>query len=106
MNKGPIDDEKFKVEGEDFIIHLNMKDNLISVPFVLLNHDISEVIPDSMGDKIHSVWAYDGVSDEWYVYTPDGNDANDNLDKLVPGWGYWIVYMLLLDLLVYIKQRS
>ncbi len=95
-NRGDIDEEKFKVEGNDFVIELNKKWNLISVPVVLLNPDITEVIPpDSMNDTIVSVWAYDPTldlcGDEWCVYTPDGNDMNDDLHELIPGWGYWVL---------------
>jgi hypothetical protein len=94
-NEEDLDEEKFKVEGNDFVIKINKKWNLISVPVVLLNPDITEVIPDSMNDTILSVWTYDPTSalceDEWCVYTPDGNGANDDLHELIPGWGYWVL---------------
>lgn len=94
-NELDFDEEKFKVEGNDFTIQINKKWNLISVPVVLLDPDIKEVIPDSMGDIIKSVWAYDPTlklcGDEWCVYTPDGDDSNDDLHELTPGWGYWVL---------------
>ena len=89
-NKGPIDDEKFKVDGESFTIKINQKWNLWSVPFVLINPDIEKVIPNSMNDTIIATWAYDAETDEWYVHTPDGVE-NDNLHELHPGWGYWTI---------------
>ncbi len=88
-NRGPIDDEKFKVDGEGFEIQINKKWNLISVPVVLLNDDPEEVFKNVDVDEcIQSVWAYDGVGDEWTVWTP--GDAPDNL-RVEPGYGYWIV---------------
>ena len=86
-NKGPTDIEKFKVEGEPFNITIKKKWNLISVPVVLLNDDIEEVLGNY--DFIDSVWTYNGS--EWFVYTPDGNPLNDNLHTLTPGWGYWVL---------------
>jgi len=89
-NKGPIDDEKFKVEETKFEIELNRKWNFISVPVRLLDDSMDEVFKD-VADTVETVWTYDGEKDEWYVYSPDGNSANDNLDTMLPGWGYWIL---------------
>jgi len=94
-NKGEkIDEEKFLVEGEPFEIQINTKWNLISVPFMLINDDISVVLKD-VEDSIDSVWTYDPqhliCSQDWCVYTPDGNNANDNLHRMIPGWGYWVL---------------
>lgn len=86
-NRGPVDDEKFKVEGTAFEIQLNKKWNLISVPFVLINDDIEEVLQDVM-PNIESVWTYDATTG-WYVYHP-GHPELSNLDSITPGWGYWI----------------
>jgi len=92
-NKGPLDIEKFKVEGESFNITINRKWNLISVPVVLLNDSIDGVLGGY--DFIESVWAYDPLhdlcDDDWCVYTPDGNDLNDDLHELTPGYGYWLL---------------
>jgi hypothetical protein len=107
-NKGPIDEEKFKVEGTNFEIPLYKKWNLISVPFTLLNDDPEvvfgkifydgEQIPvEEISDYIDSVWAYDpddemcekSEGSEWCVWTLD-EDAPDNL-KIKPGWGYWVM---------------
>jgi len=50
-NEGPVDEEKFKVEGCDFDIPLYKKWNLISVPFTLLNGDPEAVITlNQVGD--------------------------------------------------------
>ena len=89
-NTGPVDEEKFKVEGTSFNITINKKWNLISVPFVMLNDSIDEVFKD-IAEDIISVWTYDGETGEWYVYTPDGNPDNDNLHEMKPGWGYWVL---------------
>jgi hypothetical protein len=85
-NKGEIDEEKFKVEGRTFEIQLNKKWNLISVPFVMLNDSIDEVFKD-IEDKIESVWTYDAVTNQWYVYVPG---VGGTLTEMVPGWGYWV----------------
>ncbi|MBI5061447.1 MAG: hypothetical protein HZB67_03980 [Candidatus Aenigmarchaeota archaeon] len=89
-NKGVVDEEKFKVEGTPFELSLHKKWNLISVPFVLLNNDISEVF-SAIADKVETIWTYDGQSNKWFVFTPDGNDANDDLHTIDPGWGYWLM---------------
>ncbi len=87
-NKTAIDEEKFKVEGTRFDIWLNKKWNLVSVPFILLNSSPEAVFEDIQEDVI-SVWTYHGK--KWFVKTFDGNDLNDNLDSINPGWGYWVL---------------
>ena len=86
-NTGPVDEEKFKVEGTKFEIPLKYKWNLISVPFVLLNNKPEEVFNGT--DVILSVWTYDSINDEWLVYTP--GEGPDTLDFIDPGWGYWVL---------------
>ncbi|MEW6295289.1 MAG: hypothetical protein AB1467_03255 [Candidatus Diapherotrites archaeon] len=87
-NEQNLDVEKFKVEDTKFEIQINKKWNLISVPVVLLDDD-PEVVFSNISECIESVWAYDGESEEWYVFTP--NDAPDNLESITPGWGYWVL---------------
>jgi len=102
-NKGPEDEEKFKIEGNKFEIPLFKKWNLISVPFTLLNDDPEvvfdkiyfdgEQIPyEEIGDYINSVWTYDPekviCGHEWCVWSP--GDAPDDL-RILPGWGYWVL---------------
>ncbi|MBN2014302.1 MAG: VWA domain-containing protein [Candidatus Altiarchaeota archaeon] len=93
-NKGPIDEEKFKVEGVPFEIQINKKWNLVSVPFMLIDDDIKEVLKD-VEDSVEAVWTFDAehqiCGEDWCVYTPDGNDGNDNLHQMIPGWGYWVI---------------
>ena len=89
-NTGPIDDEKFKVEGTAFEIELNKKWNLISVPLVMLDDSIDDVFED-VADTVDSVWTYNPEApegEEWSVYTP--GDAPDTLHEMTPGWGYWV----------------
>jgi hypothetical protein len=86
-NKGPVDDEKFKVTGTKFSIDLKKKWNLISVPFVLLNDDPTQVFKSTPG--VDSVWAYDGKTGNWLVYTL--GDGPDTLTSIEPGWGYWVL---------------
>jgi len=82
------DDETFKVVDKEFTITLNKKWNLVSVPILLLDDDVEDVLED-IEENVEIVWAYDADKDEWYVYTPDGEE-NDNLEEMLPGWGYWI----------------
>jgi hypothetical protein len=89
-NVGPVDDEKFKVEETAFEIKLNKKWNLVSVPVKLLDDSMNEVFED-VADSVLSVWTFDGATNQWYVYTPDGDDTNDNLGTMLPGYGYWIL---------------
>ncbi len=95
-NEGKIDDEKFKVTGTKFEMELNKKWNLVSVPFVLLDDNVSEVFSD-VEENLDSVWTYDAATDEWFVYRP-GNPATSDLSTVTPGWGYWVA-MLEEDLL-------
>lgn len=102
-NLGPVDDEKFKVEGNKFEVPLFKKWNLISVPFTLLDDNPETVfskiffdgeqIPyDEIGDYIDSVWTYDPegtiCGQDWCVWSP--GDAPSNL-RIKPGWGYWVL---------------
>ncbi|MBR9676574.1 hypothetical protein GOV04_00340 [Candidatus Woesearchaeota archaeon] len=87
-NTGPLDDEKFKVEETAFRIQLNKKWNLISTPVKLLDDSMDEVF-DDVAESVVSVWAFDGT--DWFVYTPNGDDTDDNLDTMVPGDGYWVL---------------
>jgi len=90
-NKGPIDKEKFKVEGKIFEIKLNKKWNLISVPVELLN-DTPEAVFKDVKDSIESVWTYDPehetCENDWCVYVPD---ESGTLENIKPGWGYWVL---------------
>ncbi|RLI90267.1 MAG: hypothetical protein DRO65_03030, partial [Candidatus Altiarchaeales archaeon] len=88
-NKGELGIEKFKVIGDPFKIKLNKKWNLISVPFVLLDNNITKVFKDISND-INSVWTYDAASDQWFVYRP-GKENTSNLKEINPGWGYWVM---------------
>ena len=85
-NVGVPDTEYFKVEGTAFDIELNKKWNLISVPVKLQDNSMGAVFDEQPG--VSAVWTYDGS--DWFVYTPDGVD-NDNLDTMLPGWGYWVL---------------
>lgn len=87
-NKGPVDSEFFNVEGSPFTIPLHKRWNLISIPFVPFDERPSEILKGTK--NISSVWTYDGSTNQWFVYTPDGNDQNDNLESIMPGWGYWV----------------
>jgi len=84
-NAGPVDEEKFKVEGCPFDICLSKKWNLVSVPFVLFNNNPSEVFKN-ISDKIASVWTYD--NGQWYMWDPL---SGGTLTSIKPGWGYWIL---------------
>jgi hypothetical protein len=87
-NRGPVDDEKFKVSGKMFKIKLNDKWNLISVPFVLQEDDPKEVFKDA--ESVKTVWSYNGLTGKWSVYRPDNENISD-LDAIEPGLGYWIL---------------
>jgi hypothetical protein len=89
-NAGPIDDEKFKVEGFTFTINLNKKWNLISVPFVLQNNAPEHVFRDIQANII-SVWAYDPThgmcGQDWCMWSPGSPSSL----TIMPGWGYWVL---------------
>jgi len=100
-NKGPVDEEKFKVEGTKFEISLYKKWNLISVPFTLLDNNPATVfnktfyegeLVENVSDYIGSVWTYDPehaiCGQDWCVWSP--GEAPGNL-KIEPGWGYWVI---------------
>ncbi len=62
--------------------------NLISIPTVPGDTSIDAVLGDAK-NAIDSVWTYDAVNDEWYVYHPDSPETS-NLDTMTAGYGYWI----------------
>jgi hypothetical protein len=86
-NKGSIDDEKFKVEETAFEIEINRKWNLISTPVSLLDDSMGAIF-DDLDECVQSVWGYDSEADEWHVYTPG---VGGDIDKMLPGWGYWVL---------------
>ena len=88
-NKGELDIEKFKVIGDPFKIKLNKKWNLISVPFVLLDNNVTRVFKD-INNEVESVWTYDAATNQWLVYRP-GKENTSNLKEVNPGWGYWVM---------------
>ncbi len=88
-NKGPVDEEKFKVEGTKFTIWLNKKWNLVSVPFVLIDSDVTKVFND-IKDNVEAVYTYDASLRKWFVYRPGANGTN-NLETIEPGRGYWVM---------------
>jgi len=88
-NQGPIDSEKFKVEGTKFEIQINKKWNLISFPFDPLDKNVTKVFEDT--PSVKAVWTYDGGgTGKWYVYRPGEVGTND-LEKVETGWGYWVL---------------
>ncbi len=87
-NKGPVDDEKFKVEGKKFDIYLNKKWNLISSPVLPLDRNI-EVVFSEISEKIDSVWTFDAFANEWFVFHP-GSPETSNLGEIISGNGYWV----------------
>jgi hypothetical protein len=82
-----LDVEYFKVEGTAFEIELNKKWNLISVPVKLIDNSMDQVF-SAHEDSVEAVWTYDNGT--WFVYSPDGVN-NDNLNTMLPGWGYWVL---------------
>ena len=100
-NIGPVDEEKFKVEGNRFEIPLYKKWNLISVPFTLLDDDPETVFSkmffegeqiENIGDYIDSVWTYDPENEicenSWCWWKPG---LGGTLVDIRPGWGYWVM---------------
>ncbi|MFH1503605.1 MAG: MopE-related protein [Candidatus Diapherotrites archaeon] len=83
------DEEKFKVFGEIYIIDLEKKWNLISVPFNPLNKT-PEAVFSEIQEDIGVVWSYDAEMNKWYVYRPDSPLTND-LEEIKTGLGYWIM---------------
>lgn len=93
-NIGPIDIEKFKVQGEEFEIELNQKWNLISVPFTLLSGNPDDVFED-IKEEVLLVLTYDiedpdcVANDGWCIYIP--NPGVGTIGEIKPGWGYWVL---------------
>jgi hypothetical protein len=77
----------YKVEGNAFEIQINNKWNLISIPFALLDNSVEDVFAGHE-NNVEAVWTFE--NNEWFVYTPDGVN-NDNLEVMLPGWGYWVL---------------
>jgi hypothetical protein len=70
-----------------FSIKLNPGWNLISIPLVLENNSIEDVLADIRSD-VSVVYAYD-PEDEWSVWHPEPAIPS-NLDTIELGRGYWI----------------
>jgi len=69
-----------------FSIPLDLGWNLISLPLVSENNQVSQIIDDVSG-AIESVWGYEnGV---WYVYDPL-NPGFSDLEIMGTGHGYWV----------------
>ena len=81
-----VDIEYFKVSGSSFIIHLNKKWNLISVPVQLVNNSPSSVF-GSLSDVL-SVWTYNSLNESWHSWSPG---SPSNIDEVLPGRGYWVL---------------
>ena len=62
--------------------------NLISIPVMAADGNI-EVLTEDIQEELNSVWTYDAATDQWFVYWPDDANAT-NLNKMEPGWGYWV----------------
>ena len=88
-NKGELDIEKFKVTGDSFNIKLNHKWNLISIPYVLLDNNITKVFED-IAEDVESVWTYDAATNLWSVYRPN-EEGTSTLKEMNPGEGYWVM---------------
>ncbi|MFH1399971.1 MAG: hypothetical protein ABIH41_00480, partial [Nanoarchaeota archaeon] len=65
----------------------------------LLDDSIDAVFAD-IADDVIGVTTYDATNGEWYIYTPDGDDTNDNLHEMLPGWGYWVLMRNDTDLVI------
>jgi len=81
----------------DYSIHLDEGWNLISIPLVPEDDNISiESVLSTVADKVQVVWAYtyDESTDrnEWtYQEVTAGEfDSTDGLQDMVPGYGYYI----------------
>ncbi len=85
-NAGEHDVQLFKVHEGAFGINLNQKWNLISVPYVLLNDNIDDVLGNITG--LMSVWSYQ--NGEWLGYDPNVPMNVNTLTTLEPGYGYWV----------------
>ncbi len=84
VGKSSSDSQVFKVDGNNFVIDLDMKWNLISVPVNLLSSSMEEVFGDD--ENIEEVWSYE--NGEWLYYAP--GDSSSTLSTIVPGKGYWV----------------
>jgi len=74
------------VELEQITIQLEPGWNLISIPLVLENDNIEDVLAD-ISDDVIDVYAYD-PEEEWSVWHPDPAIPS-NLDTIELGKGYW-----------------
>jgi|GEM_PF-2816002 len=62
--------------------------NLISIPTVPVDTSIEAVLGNATS-AIESVWTYDAVNGQWYVYHPNSPETS-NLTSMNVGYGYWI----------------
>ncbi|MBI2105431.1 hypothetical protein HYT56_01175 [Candidatus Woesearchaeota archaeon] len=70
-------------------ISLNQGWNLISIPLILSNNSIEEVMKD-IKDNINVIYGYNpSTTEKWEIYRPD-SEITDTLSMIDPGKAYWI----------------
>ncbi len=69
------------------VIALEQGWNLISLPLIPDDGNITAVLADIMGN-VSIVWSYDAATGEWSSYIPGG--PTPSLTTMVDGKGYWI----------------
>lgn len=66
--------------------------NLVSIPVILLESNVTEVLngylSDNITSKVVAVWTYDAQTDQWYGYSPSAPGVGQLTDFDV-GKGYW-----------------
>jgi len=74
-----------------FGIELEPGWNLISIPLVPTDTNIEAVLNEA---DVEVVWAYqhnpETGENEWYSYSPDAPEEVNDLETMVPGYGYYV----------------
>lgn len=90
-----VDTPAFTCAGVSATVVLNKGWNLVSLPIIPVNADITAVLADIMEDgdvKVESVWYYNPTitdpNQRWQSYVPDG--PTPTLTKIEDGKAYWI----------------
>lgn len=82
----------FTVKKEFIVKGLEQGWNLMSLPLIPENTEVSDVLETGLGDGwediVDVVYAYDTVNNEWLWYVPGVEDST--LTEMRDGYGYWI----------------
>lgn len=95
VNDGEFDSQASTTTADIKVVRemsLNMTAgwNLISLYLQPLDARPESVL-STVNGKYQSIWTYDKTTEGWRKYIPNGQTPSNDLDRIKPGTGYWIM---------------